>query len=80
MAAELIGGGWAARFALHGWDVAVFDPHPDAAKRIADVLENARKSLPALADFPMPAEGIVDDRRQPGRGSRRRELDTGERN
>ena len=55
----LIGGGWAARFALHGWEVAVFDPHPDAAKRIADVLDNARKSLPALADFPMPEEGEV---------------------
>ena len=60
----VIGGGWAARFALHGWEVAVFDPHPDAAVRIADVVENARLSLPALADFPMPAEGeitIVDD-------------------
>ncbi len=55
----VIGGGWAARFALHGWDVAVFDPHPDAAERIADVLDNARLSLPALADFPMPAEGDI---------------------
>ena len=52
----LIGGGWAARFALHGWDVAVFDPHAGAAERVAEVLDNARKSLPALADFPMPAE------------------------
>jgi carnitine 3-dehydrogenase len=55
----VIGGGWAARFALHGWDVAVFDPHPDAAERIADVVDNARSSLPALADFPMPDEGNV---------------------
>jgi carnitine 3-dehydrogenase len=31
----VIGGGWAARFLLHGWDVAVFDPHPDASDRIA---------------------------------------------
>ena len=53
----LIGGGWAGRFLLHGWDVAVFDPHPDAARRMNEVLDNARRSLPALADVPMPAEG-----------------------
>jgi carnitine 3-dehydrogenase len=53
----VIGGGWAARFLLHGWDVAVFDPHPDAAERIDEVLDNARRSLPVLAEFPMPAEG-----------------------
>ena len=55
----LIGGGWAARFLLHGWDVAVFDPHPDTADRVAEILENARRFLPALADYPMPAEGEV---------------------
>ena len=53
----VIGGGWAARFLLCGWRVVIFDPHPDAKKSVADVLENARRSLPALADFPMPPEG-----------------------
>jgi carnitine 3-dehydrogenase len=53
----VIGGGWAARFLLHGWRVRVFDPHPDAAARIAAVLANARASLPALSDYPMPDEG-----------------------
>ena len=53
----VIGGGWAARFLLNGWDVRLYDPHPEAEKRIAEVLDNARRSLPALADFPMPAEG-----------------------
>ena len=53
----VIGGGWAARFLLCGWRVVIFDPHPDAEKRVADVLHNARQSLPALADFPLPAEG-----------------------
>jgi carnitine 3-dehydrogenase len=53
----VIGGGWAARFLLHGWRVKLFDPHPLARERIEDVLGNARDSLPALADFPMPAEG-----------------------
>ena len=55
----VIGGGWAARFALQGWDVAVFDSYPDAEKRIGEILGNARKSLPALADAPMPTEGDV---------------------
>jgi 3-hydroxyacyl-CoA dehydrogenase len=53
----VIGGGWAARFLLHGWRVQVYDPHPDAPKHMDAVLANARASLPGLADVPMPAEG-----------------------
>jgi len=29
----VIGGGWAARFLLMGWDVRVFDPDPQAQPR-----------------------------------------------
>lgn len=53
----LIGGGWVARFLLHGWDVAVSDPSPKVEAQIGAILENARQWLPALADVPMPAEG-----------------------
>ena len=53
----VIGGGWAARFLLNGWEVAVFDPDPQAERKIGEVLANARASLPALTDMPMPAEG-----------------------
>jgi carnitine 3-dehydrogenase len=53
----VIGGGWVARFLLHGWDVKVFDPAADAQRKIAEVLDNARHSLPALADVAMPSEG-----------------------
>ncbi len=53
----VIGGGWAARFLLHGWDVSVADPHPEAASRLAATIDCARASLPALADQPMPKEG-----------------------
>ncbi len=53
----VIGGGWAARFLLNGWDVAVFDPDPQAERKIGEVMANARASLPALSDVPMPAEG-----------------------
>ncbi|TMV82889.1 carnitine 3-dehydrogenase, partial [Thioclava sp. BHET1] len=53
----VIGGGWAARFLLNGWDVAVYDPDPQAERKIGEVMANARASLPALSDVPMPAEG-----------------------
>ena len=42
----VIGGGWAARFLLHGWDVRVCDPDPEAERKINEVLGNARRSLP----------------------------------
>jgi carnitine 3-dehydrogenase len=53
----VIGGGWAARFLLNGWDVQVSDPDPQAERKINEVLANARRSLPALYDVAMPAEG-----------------------
>ena len=56
----VIGGGWAARFLLHGWDVSVYDPHPEAVRRIDEVLQNARLSMPALVDVPLPVEGRLD--------------------
>jgi carnitine 3-dehydrogenase len=55
----VIGGGWAARFLLNGWDVAVFDPDPDAERKIGEVLANARRSLPALYDRTLPDEGTL---------------------
>ncbi len=53
----VIGGGWAARFLLNGWDVRVFDPDPEVARKIREVLDNARHALPSLSDRVMPAEG-----------------------
>ncbi|MDJ0896070.1 MAG: carnitine 3-dehydrogenase [Alphaproteobacteria bacterium] len=55
----VIGGGWAARFLLNGWDVTVYDPAPDARHKIDEVLANARRSLPALYDAVLPAEGTL---------------------
>ena len=54
-----IGGGWAARFLLNGWSVSVFDPDPEAPRKLADLLAAARASLPALCDLPMPPEGCL---------------------
>lgn len=53
----VIGGGWAARFLLNGWDVAIFDPDPEAERKIGEVLANARRALPGLYDRSMPQEG-----------------------
>jgi carnitine 3-dehydrogenase len=55
----VIGGGWAARFVLNGWDVAVHDPDPDADRKIAEVMANARRSLPALYDKALPEAGAL---------------------
>ena len=38
----VIGGGWLARFLLNGWDVNVFDPDPEAERKLAEVLEIGR--------------------------------------
>jgi carnitine 3-dehydrogenase len=53
----VIGGGWAARFLLNGWDVVVSDPDPEAERKVGEVLANARRSLPALSDVNVPKEG-----------------------
>ena len=53
----VIGGGWAARFLLNGWNVRVFDPDPSAERKIGEVLENARIGLPMLYDCALPDEG-----------------------
>ena len=55
----VIGGGWLARFLLNGWDVNLFDPDPQAERKIAAVLENARHALPMLYDVALPPEGAL---------------------
>ncbi len=53
----VIGGGWAARFLLNGWDVRVFDPDAQAERKVGEVLDNARRALPMLYDCALPDEG-----------------------
>ena len=55
----VIGGGWAARFLLSGWDVAIHDPDPEAERKIGTVIVNARRALPMLYDRALPAEGTL---------------------
>ncbi len=53
----MIGGGWAARFVLNGVDVALYDPDPQAARKVGEVLDNARRAFAKLTMAPLPAEG-----------------------
>jgi len=55
----VIGGGWAARFLLNGWDVQVYDPDPEAKRKIGEVLANAQRSLPGLTDVALPDAGAL---------------------
>ncbi|MBM2322026.1 MULTISPECIES: carnitine 3-dehydrogenase [Marivita] len=55
----VIGGGWAARFALMGWEVRVFDPDPEAERKIGEVMGNAARVLPMLYEAPMPTRGAI---------------------
>lgn len=56
----VIGAGWAARFLLHGATVNVFDPDPEAPRKMGEVIDNARQSYPQLFDRPLPAEGSLN--------------------
>lgn len=55
----VIGGGWAARFVLNGVDVQVYDPDPDAPRKLAAMLENARHAYGKLTSLPLPPPGTV---------------------
>ncbi|MBV2361022.1 carnitine 3-dehydrogenase [Thalassococcus sp. CAU 1522] len=55
----VIGGGWAARFSLMGWEVRVFDPDPEAERKLGAVMDNARRALPMLYEARMPEPGPV---------------------
>jgi carnitine 3-dehydrogenase len=55
----VIGGGWAARFLLNGVDVRLFDPDPEAARKVDAVLAGARRAYRRLTLAPLPAEGVL---------------------
>lgn len=55
----VIGGGWAARFLLNGVDVAMFDPDPEAPRKVGEVLANARRATQRLVMPALPAEGTL---------------------
>lgn len=57
--AGVVGAGWVARFALHGWEVSIFDPMPGFEAGVETVLSRARPCLEALYDCSLPEEGAI---------------------
>jgi carnitine 3-dehydrogenase len=55
----VIGAGWAARFLLNGVDVQMFDPDPEAPRKVSEVMANARRALDKLVMPALPAEGTL---------------------
>ena len=55
----VIGGGWIARFILSGHDVSVYDPHPEAARILGEVMANATRAWERLFQAPLPRPGRV---------------------
>ncbi|HTI01473.1 MAG TPA: carnitine 3-dehydrogenase [Acidisoma sp.] len=53
----VIGGGWAARFLLAGHDVTVFDPHPEAERRLREMVTLAERAWKKLIAAPLPPMG-----------------------
>ena len=56
----VIGGGWVARLIQNGVDVRVFDPDPEAPRKIAAIMDNADHALARLTMAPPPARGRLD--------------------
>jgi carnitine 3-dehydrogenase len=55
----VIGGGWAARFLLNGVDVKMYDPDPQAQRKVGEVLDNARRAVTRLVAGALPREGSL---------------------
>jgi carnitine 3-dehydrogenase len=55
----VIGGGWASRFLLNGIDVKVFDPDPQAERKVGEVLAGAKRAWADLTDAPMRPLGAL---------------------
>ena len=55
----VIGGGWAARYLLNGLDVVLYDPDPEAPRKVDEVLQSARRAYGRLTYAPLPPEGTL---------------------
>ena len=55
----VIGGAWAARFALNGVDVKLYDIDPQATRKMGEIMGNARRAYRKLTLAPLPQEGTI---------------------
>ena len=55
----VIGGGWAARLAINGFDTVVYDPDPEAERKLGEIMANARRAYRKLSLAPLHDSGRV---------------------
>nr|WP_312795724.1 carnitine 3-dehydrogenase [Tianweitania sp.] len=55
----VIGAGWVARLVLNGIDVALYDPDPQASRKVDEVLAGARRAYAQMVPSGLPKEGRV---------------------
>ena len=55
----VIGGGWVARLVQNGVDTIIFDPDPEAARKIHEIMSNANHAVPRLTMAPLGTQGKV---------------------
>ena len=53
----VIGAGWVARLLLNGIDVAIFDPDPEASRKVDEVMKGARRAYRQMLPGGLPREG-----------------------
>ena len=53
----VIGAGWVARLLLNGIDVAIYDPDPEADRKVAEVMKGARRAYKQMLPGGLPKEG-----------------------
>ncbi|MFC5385034.1 3-hydroxyacyl-CoA dehydrogenase NAD-binding domain-containing protein [Aquamicrobium segne] len=53
----VIGAGWVARLLLNGIDVSIFDPDPEAARKVEEVMQGARRAYQQMLPEQLPREG-----------------------
>lgn len=58
--AGVIGAGWAARFALNGLNVRIFDLSPHASKSVARTLDSAHRAYEKVFGDELPPLGCID--------------------
>src|SRR5690606_34675890 len=55
----VIGAGWVARLVLNGIDVSIYDPDPEADRKVGEVLKGARRAYNKMLPGGLPKEGRI---------------------
>ena len=55
----VIGAGWVARLLFNGIDVSIFDPDPEAERKVGEVMKGARRAYRKMLPGGLPKEGTL---------------------